>query len=180
MMNKLTKKRSLVLLITITLVIGCLQLKSGSVQSLKAQTTADGPPTVGLGDGSVRFISSGVTATTWGQALLFCLGVKGDLIQKRDASAKLTLWVRDAKGDTLLERELIKGATPGFQCLAIPNSDIPGDREPDGLIQLGVTRHLELTGMNISETVHSVEIFDEASGEITVRHQWSWIVRVLP
>jgi hypothetical protein len=180
MMNKLTKKRSLVLLITIMLVIGCLQLKSGWVQSLKAQTTAGGI-NVGLGDGSVRFISPTISGTTLGQVLRFCLGVKADLIQKTDASAKLTIELFNQQGEVLLVTDFTVGGSLRFKCMNISNSEIPGAGEIGTLRkQVLVQRTLELRGIDTSKVVESFEIVN-LTGETAVRYpKWSWMARVLP
>jgi prepilin-type processing-associated H-X9-DG protein len=151
------------------LVVTCTLFGMSWVKSSKAQTTADGSVNVGFGDGSVRFISDRIAYTTWNHALQFCLGVKDDLIRKQDALAKLTVSLRDSKGNILVERDFTKSGTPGFQCMLISNSEIPGQREPSGRIQLWVREEMRLEGLQSSDIVHSIAVLDEETGQDRIR-----------
>ncbi|HSE30253.1 MAG TPA: hypothetical protein VLA93_01620 [Pyrinomonadaceae bacterium] len=163
------------------LVVGaCIPLGLSWVKSSKAQTTADRVIQVGLGDGSVRFISNSIAYTTWNTALQFCLGVKGDLIRKQDALTKLTVSLRDARGNILVERDFTKSGTPGFRCMLISNNEIPGEREPSGRIQLWVREEMRLEGLQNSDMVRSMEVLDEGTGETRVRPFSDFLLHNIP
>jgi hypothetical protein len=159
------------MLILMALAVGCFTSGISWPHSSNGQV---------LGDGSVRFVSSGISGATWGQTLRFCFGIKGDLIEKRNASAKMRIELRSSEGSFTDLKDFV--VPTGFHCVNVPNADLPGDRDPrTGRIQVEVRRTLELVGLNLSDVVESSEVLDDATGKTAIlAPQWSWVVRTLP
>jgi hypothetical protein len=158
-------------LILMALAIGCFTSGISWPQSSNGQA---------FGDGSVRFISDSISGTTWGQTLCFCFGIKGDLIEKRNASAKVRIELRTSQGSVFDVKDFV--VPTGFGCVYVPNSELTGDRDPrTGRIQVGVRRTLELVGLNLTDVDESSEVVDDATGKTAILYpRWSWIVRTLP
>jgi hypothetical protein len=143
--------------------------ESGEIQVLYPAQPRAGSIQVVMGDGSVRFVSANISPTTFNQALLFCLGI-GDLIQKTDASAKMTIQLFNQQGDILLVTDLHVGGSLRSKCMNISNSEIPGEGEIGTLRkQVLVQRTLDLKGIDPSKVVESYEIIT-LTGATIVRY----------
>jgi hypothetical protein len=160
-------------MITIALVIGCLQLRSGWVQSSKAQTAAATPFQVGLGDGSVRSIQPAIWAITSTQTFRACVSNAAPGDGDNDDLEAFAIFMRSPVSQ-VIERDL-RVPVGEFRCTDVfPSDFIAAGAVPEATgriqFQIDIVHTNEVASSNSAQesAVGSIETIETATGKTTV------------